>query len=93
MFKVFKAYFALYFVNYLFVFKPHPNHKNRPLGPQKIKTDPKIKSKSNIRIERNKENESYSTTWLDPKTVVDPYPSPKNAPVGPQKVKNNPKIK
>ena len=35
--------------------------KNSPLRPQKVKNDPKIKSKSNIKIERNKENESYST--------------------------------
>ena len=44
------------------VFEPYPNPKNSPLGPQKVKNDPKIKSKSNVRIERNKENESYSTT-------------------------------
>ena len=29
------------------------------------------------RIERNKENESWSTTWLDPETVVNPYSNPK----------------
>ena len=44
------------------VFKPYPNPKNNPLGPQKLKNDPKIKSKSKVRIERNIENESYSTT-------------------------------
>ena len=44
------------------VFEPFPNPKNRPLGPQKVKNDPEIKSKSNVRIERNKENESCSTT-------------------------------
>ena len=42
--------------------KPTPNPKNSPLGPQKVKNDPKIESKSNVRIERNKENESCSTT-------------------------------
>ena len=36
--------------------------KNIPLGPQKVKNDLKIKSKSNVRIERNKENESCSAT-------------------------------
>ena len=36
--------------------------KNSPLGPQTVKTDPKIKSKSIVRIERNKENESCLTT-------------------------------
>ena len=75
------------------VFKPSPNPKNGPLGPQKVKNDPKIQSKSNVRIERNKENESCSTTWEDPKTVFEPYPNPKNSSLGPQKVKNDSKIK
>ena len=35
--------------------------KNSPLG-QKVKNVPKIKSKSNVRIEGHKENESCSTT-------------------------------
>ena len=39
-----------------------PTQKNSPLGPQKVKKDPKIKSKSINRIERNKEDESCSTT-------------------------------
>ena len=75
------------------VFEPFPNPKNSPLGPQKVKNDPKIESKSNVRIERNKKNESYSTTCVDPKLVVEPYPNPKNSPLGPQKLKNYPKIK
>ena len=32
------------------VFEPYRNPKNSPLGPQKVKNDPKIKSKSNVRI-------------------------------------------
>ena len=44
------------------VFRPFSNSKNSPLGPQKVKNDPKIESKSNVKIERNKENESCSTT-------------------------------
>ena len=32
-------------------FEPHTDPKNIPLGPQKVKNDPKIKSKSNGRIE------------------------------------------
>ena len=43
-------------------FEPFPDPKNSPLGPKKVKNDPKIESKSNDRIERNKENESCSTT-------------------------------
>ena len=35
--------------------------KNRPLGPQKVKNDPKIKSKSKVRIEGTIENKSCST--------------------------------
>ena len=37
----------------------------------------KLKSKPNVRNEGNKENESCSTTWVDPKTVVEPYPDPR----------------
>ena len=29
---------------------PYPSPKNAPLGPQKVKNYPKIKSKSNVRI-------------------------------------------
>ena len=68
-------------------FEPFPNPKNSPLGPQKVEKDTKIKSKSKVRIERNIENESCFTTWVDPKTVVDPYPNPKIANQGPKKSK------
>ena len=61
------------------VVEPYSNPKNSPLGPQKVKNYPKIKSKSNARIERNKANESYSTTWVESKTVFEPYPNPKIA--------------
>ena len=74
------------------VVKPYPNPKNSQLGPQKVKNDPKIKSKSNVRIEGNIENESCLTAWLDPKKVVEPYSNPKISPLGPQKVKNDPKL-
>ena len=40
----------------------NPNPKNSPLGPPKVDNDPKINSKSNLRIEENIENESCSTT-------------------------------
>ena len=74
-------------------FRTLPQPKNSLLGPQKVKNDPKIKSKSNVRIEGNIENESCSTTWIDPKTVFEPFYSPKNSPLGPQKVENDQKIK
>ena len=38
------------------VFEPHIESKNIPLGSKKVKNNPKIKSKSNIRSEGNKEN-------------------------------------
>ena len=44
------------------VFEPYPDFKNSSVGPQKVQNDPKIKSKSNFRFERNMENESCSTT-------------------------------
>ena len=38
------------------VVEPIPNPKNSPLGHQKVKNDPLIKSKSKVRIEENIEN-------------------------------------
>ena len=58
------------------VVQPFLNPKNSPLGPPKIKNDPKIKSKSNVRIEGNIENESCSTTKVDPKTLFLIQPRP-----------------
>ena len=71
--------------------EPPPNPKNSPLGPQKVKNDPKIKLKSKVRIEETIENKSYSTTWVDPKTVLKLYLNPKNSSVGPKKIKNDSK--
>ena len=51
-----------YWVDPKSFFEPYPDPKNSPLGPQKVKNDPKIKSKSNVRMEGNIENESCSTT-------------------------------
>ena len=48
-------------------FEPYPNPKNSPLGPQKVKNDPKIKSNSKVRIWRIIENESDLTIWTLPK--------------------------
>ena len=67
---------------------PTPNPKNSPLGPQKVKNDPKIESKSNVRIKGNMENESCSL-----RIVFEPYPNPKKSLLRPQKLKNYPKIK
>ena len=72
------------------------------LGSQKDKNDPNIKSNSNVTIQGIIGNESCSTTWVDPKTVVEPYSNPKTvvepysdhktSPLGSQKDKNDSKI-
>ena len=71
---------------------PYSNPKVRPLGPKKVKNDPKIKSKSKVWIERNIENESCSNTLVEPKTVIEPYSNPKIAHKGPKKSKMTPKL-
>ena len=63
------------------------------MGPQKVKNYPKIRSKSNVRIEGNIENESCSTTQIDPRTVFKPYPNPNKSPLLPHNVKNDRKIR
>ena len=74
--------------------KPYSDHKTSPLGPQKDKNDTKIKSNSNVTIQGFTENESCSSTWVDPETVVELYSDPQTSPLGPQKdKKNDPKIK
>ena len=57
-----------------------------PISALKSKNDPKVKSKSKVRIEGTIENKSCSTTWVDPKTVFEPYPDPKKT-FGAQKCK------
>ena len=49
-----------------------PRPQNSPLGPKKVKNDPKIKSKSNVGIEGSIENESCSTTLGLQKVKNDP---------------------
>ena len=63
-----------------------------PLGPQKDKNNPKIKSNSNVRIQGIIENESCSNIWVDTQKQFLSI-EPKNSPLGPIKVKNNNKIK
>ena len=46
-----------------------------------------------VRIERNIENESCSTTWVEPKKVFKSYPDPENSPLWPPKAKMTPKSK
>ena len=48
---------SITYVDPKIVIEPFPNPKNSPLGPQKVKNHPKIKSKSKVRIERNIEKE------------------------------------
>ena len=69
-----------------------PQPQKLPIRAQKVKNDPNIKSKSNDRAEGNIENESCSTTWVDPKTVVKSYSNPQTSPIGPHKTKMPPKL-
>ena len=46
---------------------------------QHFENDPKIKSKSNVRIEGNIENESCSTKSVGEKQFLNPSPAPKIA--------------
>ena len=43
-------------------FQPYSDPKNSPLGPQKVKINPKIKSKLKVRIEGTIENKSCLAT-------------------------------
>ena len=71
-------------------FKPHIQPKNSPLEPQKVKKDPRIKTKYKVGIEEMIENENCLTTWVQPKTVFESFPDIKNSPLGPQTVKTTP---
>ena len=44
--------------------RSYSNHKTRPLGPQKEKNEPKVKSNFNVIIQGIIENESCSTTCI-----------------------------
>ena len=61
--------------------EPYPDPKNSPFRPQKVKNDPKIKSKSKFIIGGTIENKNCSITCVDPKSVFEPYPDPKNSPL------------
>ena len=74
------------------VVKPNSYPQTSPLGLQKDKNDPKIKSNLNVRIQGIIENESCSTTWVNLNKIFEPHIAPKNSPLGPQKVKKNPDI-
>ena len=58
---------------------PSPTPKIVHQGPKKSKMSPKLGQKSNVRIERNIENESCSTTLVDNEIVFEPFPDPKNS--------------
>ena len=67
-------------------FEPYSNPKNTPLGPQKFKNDPKIKSNSKVRIEGIIENGSCLTRWVDLKMIFDLKLNPPNSRKWPNKV-------
>ena len=49
---------------------------------------PKLK----FRNDGNIQNESCSTTWVDPITFFEPFPNPENSPLEPKKSKMTPKL-
>ena len=59
------------------IFEPYLDPKNSPLGPQNVKNDPKIKSKSKVRIEGTIENKSCLFLWVDKKKFLNRIPTPK----------------
>ena len=67
--------------------------QKQPIRAQKVKNYPNIKSKSNARVEGNIENESCSTTRVDPKTFVKPYSNPQSSLLGPHKTKMTQKLR
>ena len=74
-------------------FSTLPLPQKTPLGPPKGTNDQQIKLESKVRIEGTIENESCSTTRVDPKIVFKPNLHPKYSLLGPQKAKKYPKIK
>ena len=68
-------------------FKHYSNSKINPLGPQKVKKDPKIRSKYKVKIEGSKENNSCFAIQKDPKNVLNIAPAPKLAHSGLRKPK------
>ena len=61
-------------------FSTLPLPQKSPLGPPKGTNDQQIKLESKVRIEGTIENESCSTTRVDPKTVFNLTRTPKNSP-------------
>ena len=74
------------------VFEHYFSPKISPLGPEKAKKNPKIRSKLKVRIEGSRENKSCLSEWVDPKNVFEPYYDPNLAHWGPKKPKCAPKL-
>ena len=53
-----------------------PQPQNSPLGPQKVKNDHKLESKSNVRIGGNIENECCSTILVLPENFLNSHQPP-----------------
>ena len=62
--------------------------RNIPLGSQKVKNDPKIQSKSKVKILGKKENESCLTTRVDPDSFSK-LPDPEETHQGKKKITQN----
>ena len=60
-------------------FEPYSDPKNSQLGPQKVENDPKIKSKSKVRIEENLKIKDVHLHKYNPKQFLNPTLTPKIA--------------
>ena len=70
-------------------FEPYRDPKNSQIGPQKVKDNPKIQSKLNVRIEGIKKIKVIALYEQPPKQI-EPDPNPRNSLFfGPKKPKKN----
>ena len=74
------------------VFQLYNDSKNNPLGPQKVKNNPKIKSKEKVRIEGTIEKKVVQLHEWTPYLIPGTIPRPQICLLGQQKVKNNLKL-
>ena len=74
------------------IFEPYLDPQICPLGPQKVKNNPKIKSKEKVRIEGTIEKKVVQLHEWTPYLIPGTIPRPQICLLGQQKVKNNLKL-
>ena len=72
-------------------FEPYPNPKSSPLGLQKVKNNPKIKSNSKSPNWRNRRKWKLLNNMSRPQISLWTLPRPQKEPIGAQKSKKWPK--